>query len=53
MKFALPIAAAVAAIAMPAHAATFFSTTLSGLNETVPNTSPATAIRWDCTAFTS
>ncbi len=41
MKFFLPIAAAVASVAMPAQAATFY-TTLSGANETVPNASTAT-----------
>ena len=42
MKFLLPIAAVVASVAMPAQAATLFKTTLSGLNETTPNTSTAT-----------
>jgi CHRD domain/PEP-CTERM motif len=43
MKIALPlIAAAVAAVAMPAQAATLFATTLSSANETTPNTSTAT-----------
>lgn len=41
MKFILPIAAAIAAVAMPAQAATFY-TTLSGAKETVPNASTAT-----------
>jgi CHRD domain len=44
MKFVLPMiaAAAIAVAAAPATAATLFSTTLSGLNETTPNDSPAT-----------
>lgn len=42
MRIVLPIAVALAAVATPATAATFFSTTLSGLNETVPNNSTAT-----------
>ncbi len=44
MKFVLPIiaAAAIAVAATPATAATWFSTTLSGLNETTPNPSTAT-----------
>ena len=41
MKFILPIAAAIAAVAMPAQAATFY-TILSGAKETVPNASTAT-----------
>ena len=43
MKIALPVlAAALASLAIPAQAATLFSTTLSSSNETVPNSSTAT-----------
>jgi CHRD domain len=44
MKFILPMISAItlAATATPATAATLFKTTLSGLNETTPNTSTAT-----------
>lgn len=42
MKYLLPIAAVVAAVAMPAQAATTFATTLSGAKETAPNASTAT-----------
>lgn len=42
MKFILPIAAAIASVAIPAQAATTFLTTLSGAKETVPNASTAT-----------
>ena len=44
MKFFLPIIAAtsLSLAAMPASAATFFTTTLSGANETTPNPSTAT-----------
>jgi CHRD domain len=43
MKFVLPmIAVALAAVAAPVQAATFFATTLSGAKETIPNTSTAT-----------
>lgn len=46
MKFVLPVISALAlaatATATPAAAATLFATTLSGLNETVPNNSTAT-----------
>jgi hypothetical protein len=43
MKSVLPIiAAALAVVATPATAATFFTTTLSGAKETVPNASTAT-----------
>ena len=43
MKYIIPIvAAALAVVATPAQAATLFSTTLSGANETTPNASTAT-----------
>ncbi len=42
MKYLLPIAAAATFAVTPAQASTLFKTTLSGLNETVPNASTAT-----------
>ena len=46
MKFVLPAlaAAVLTTVAIPAQAATFFATTLSGANETVPNASTATGV---------
>ena len=42
MKLILPIAVAIASVAVPAQAATVFYTTLSGAKETSPNASTAT-----------